>query len=59
MPESSEATFRRIFTSGGIVLFGTVVHLGLGFLAQVLIARDLGRVSYGPSRSGRRCSRAC
>lgn len=47
MSEDSEATFRRIFTSGGIVLVGTVVHLGLGFLARVLIARDLGRVSYG------------
>lgn len=47
MPEDSEATFRRIFTSGGIVLVGTVLHLGLGFLARVLIARDLGRVSYG------------
>lgn len=47
MAESSDSTFSRLFTSGGIVFVGMVFNLGLGFLARLVIARLLGTVSYG------------
>jgi O-antigen/teichoic acid export membrane protein len=47
MSEDSNSTFSHLFASGGIVFVGMVLHLGLGFLARLVIARLLGPTDYG------------
>lgn len=47
MANESDSTIENLAGSGGIVLFGVVFQLGLGFLARVLIAQLLGRIDYG------------
>lgn len=39
--------FRRLFSGAGILFAGTILELGVSFLAQLLIARYLGPVNYG------------
>lgn len=39
--------FRRLFSGAGILFAGTILELGISFLAQLLIARYLGPINYG------------
>ncbi|WP_255149714.1 flippase [Halorarius halobius] len=45
--ESAFATVRDLFKGGGALLFGLVLELGISFVAKIIIAQELERVSYG------------
>jgi O-antigen/teichoic acid export membrane protein len=47
MSDESNVTFSRLFASGGIIFVGMIFHLGLGFLARLVIARLIGPIAYG------------
>ncbi|MFB6078506.1 MAG: flippase [Halarchaeum sp.] len=43
----SFASVRKLFKGGGVVFAGIVLELGVSFVGKILIARYLGRASYG------------
>ncbi|WP_266081606.1 flippase [Haladaptatus caseinilyticus] len=47
MSDKSDALFKTILTSSGILIIGLAFRMGLGFLGRVVIARFLGKVNYG------------
>ncbi|WP_433632037.1 flippase [Halomicrococcus sp. NG-SE-24] len=47
MNVDSDSIFGSLLASSGILFIGLACRLGLGFLGRLVIARELGKVSYG------------
>jgi O-antigen/teichoic acid export membrane protein len=47
MADSTNDTLKKLVSSSGILLFGLVFQLGIGFFARAVVGRTLGKVPYG------------
>lgn len=47
MADETERRLSSLFAGGAILFAGVVIQLGIGFLAKLVIARELGRVDFG------------